>query len=129
MEFGGNHVAYVENSSQSRESIGISQKEPRDPISPGADCATSEKRLSVKESVIRICHRCGKHIGFYPTQKPEALYERLVLATTNEGDVVVDSYMGSGTMPAVCSRLNRTCIGIDSNPEAITVAKTRLGIA
>jgi 16S rRNA G966 N2-methylase RsmD len=65
----------------------------------------------------------------YPTQKPEALYERLVLACTNEKDTVIDLYCGSGTMPAVCKRLGRTCISVDSNPEAIAVAKARLGIA
>lgn len=62
----------------------------------------------------------------YPTQKPEKLIERLLLALTNEGDRVLDPYMGSGTVPAVCHRLGRRCTGIDSSEVAITIARERL---
>lgn len=62
----------------------------------------------------------------YPTQKPEALLERLVLACTNPGDLVLSPYCGSGTVAAVCQRLGRGCIEIDSNPDAIRVAKERI---
>jgi len=62
----------------------------------------------------------------YPTQKPEALLERLVLATTHPGGFVVDPYMGSGTLLAVCKRLGRNAIGIDRNPEAVAVTRERL---
>jgi site-specific DNA-methyltransferase (adenine-specific) len=61
----------------------------------------------------------------YPTQKPEALLERLILATTNPGDLVLDPYMGSGTSVAVAQRLGRDAIGIDRNIEAIEVARKR----
>lgn len=64
----------------------------------------------------------------YPTQKPEALIERLVLALTNPGDDVLDPYCGSGSTPAVCRRLGRGCLGIDESPEAIKACEARLGI-
>jgi len=49
----------------------------------------------------------------YPTQKPEALLERIIKASSNEGDVILDAYCGCGTTVAVAQRLNRKWIGID----------------
>jgi DNA modification methylase len=63
----------------------------------------------------------------YPTQKPEALLERIVSAMSLPGDVVLDPYVGSGTTLAVCARLGRAGIGIDASPVAIRVARARLG--
>jgi DNA modification methylase len=66
----------------------------------------------------------------YPTQKPEALTERVIRASTNPGDLVFDSFMGSGTTQAVALKLGRRFIGADMNLGAIQIAKTRLiGIA
>lgn len=62
----------------------------------------------------------------YPTQKPEALLERLVHACTDPGDLVLDPYVGSGTSAAVCARHGRRHIGIDANPEAIAITRQRL---
>jgi adenine specific DNA methylase Mod len=62
----------------------------------------------------------------YPTQKPEALLERLQRALTVEGDLVVDPYCGSGTTLAVAARLGRSGIGIDASPVAIATARERL---
>jgi site-specific DNA-methyltransferase (adenine-specific) len=62
----------------------------------------------------------------YPTQKPEALLERIVLACTAEGDLVLDPYAGSGTTLAVAARLKRRVIGIDCSPEAVQVTRARL---
>ena len=62
----------------------------------------------------------------YPTQKPEALLERLILSTTNPGDTVLDPYLGSGTTLAVAMRLGRNSVGIDQNPDAIAVARKRM---
>jgi len=69
---------------------------------------------------------CARERTGYPTQKPEALLERLILATTDPGDLVLDPYMGSGTTIAVARRLGRIGIGIDSSPEAVRVASARL---
>jgi site-specific DNA-methyltransferase (adenine-specific) len=62
----------------------------------------------------------------YQTQKPETLLERIILASSNEGDVVLDAFCGCGTTVAVAQRLNRKWIGIDITYNAITVIKKRL---
>ena len=62
----------------------------------------------------------------YPTQKPEALLERIIQASSNEGDVVLDAFCGCGTAVAVAQRLNRQWVGIDITHLAITLLKYRL---
>lgn len=62
----------------------------------------------------------------YPTQKPEALLERIIRASSNEGDLVLDPFCGCGTAVAVAQRLNRRWIGIDVTHLAIGLIKTRL---
>lgn len=62
----------------------------------------------------------------YPTQKPEALLERLLLSCTSPGDLVIDPYAGSGTTLAVAARLGRRALGIDESQVAIQVAYKRL---
>lgn len=71
-------------------------------------------------------HYCNKNRKKHPTQKPEGLYERMILASSNEGDVVVDPFVGSGTMLRVCQQTNRYGIGIDINPEYIGMTEERL---
>ena len=71
-------------------------------------------------------HYCNKNRKAHPTQKPEGLYERMVLASSNEGDVVLDPFCGSGTLLRVCQQTGRKGIGIDINPEYITMARQRL---
>jgi site-specific DNA-methyltransferase (adenine-specific) len=62
----------------------------------------------------------------YPTQKPEALLERILKASSNEGDVVLDPFCGCGTTVQVAQKLNRRWIGIDITHLAIGLIKTRL---
>jgi hypothetical protein len=62
----------------------------------------------------------------YPTQKPEALLERIISVSTNEGDTILDPFCGCGTSIAVAQRLKRTWIGIDITHLAITLIKHRL---
>lgn len=62
----------------------------------------------------------------YPTQKPEALLSRLVLALTDPGDLVIDPYCGSGTTVAAAVKAGRNAIGIDENPEAIAASRKRM---
>jgi DNA modification methylase len=62
----------------------------------------------------------------YPTQKPEALLERLITSLTDPGDLVLDPYLGSGTTSAVCARLDRRVVGVDLNRRAVSIAKKRL---
>lgn len=62
----------------------------------------------------------------HPTQKPEALIERMVLASSDEGDLVLDPFAGSGTTLRVCQILGRNCIGFELNPNYIEIIKKRL---
>ena len=62
----------------------------------------------------------------YPTQKPEALLERIIQASSNPGDVVLDPFCGCGTAIAVAQRLGRRWIGIDITHLAISLMKHRL---
>jgi DNA modification methylase len=61
----------------------------------------------------------------YPTQKPEALLERIIKASSNENSIVLDCFAGSGTTAAVAERLGRRWITIDQNPDSITTVKKR----
>lgn len=62
----------------------------------------------------------------YPTQKPEALLERIIKASSNPGDLVFDCFMGSGTTQAVAMKLGRRFIGSDINLGAVQTATKRL---
>jgi len=70
--------------------------------------------------------RDNKELTGYATQKPKALIERLIKASSNEGDTVADYYLGSGTTAVVCKELNRNFIGCDINPKAIEITNARL---
>ncbi|MBA2453811.1 MAG: restriction endonuclease [Chloroflexia bacterium] len=65
----------------------------------------------------------------YPTQKPEALLERIIKASSNEGDIVLDPFCGCGTTIAVAERLNRRWIGIDVTHLAIAAIVSRMEAA
>ncbi len=69
--------------------------------------------------------RSKEYLG-YPTQKPIKLLERIILASSNEGDIVADFFCGAGTTLAVAKKLKRNWIGTDNNPKAIELCKTRL---
>lgn len=62
----------------------------------------------------------------YPTQKPEALLERIINASSNEGDTVLDAYCGCGTTVAVAQRLKRNWIGMDITYQSISLILKRL---
>jgi len=62
----------------------------------------------------------------HPTQKPLALIEMLVKSYSNDGDLILDNCMGSGTLPLACKNLNRKFIGIDSETKYFDIAKKRL---
>jgi site-specific DNA-methyltransferase (adenine-specific) len=62
----------------------------------------------------------------YPTQKPEALLQRLIEACSAPHDLVLDPYAGSGTALVVGTRLGRRTLGIDQSPEALDVIRQRL---
>jgi len=67
----------------------------------------------------------GERTG-YPTQKPEALLERIILASSNPGDLVADFFSGSGTTAAIARRLSRGWLACDISPIAINTTRRRL---
>ncbi len=73
----------------------------------------------------RIGNTAAERLG-YPTQKPEALLERILKASSDEGDVVLDPFCGCGTTVQVAQKLNRRWIGIDITHLAVGLIKTRL---
>jgi len=75
---------------------------------------------------IPIINPMAKERLGYPTQKPEALLERIIEASSNEGDLVLDPFCGCGTTIAVAERLNRRWIGVDITHLAIGLMKHRL---
>ena len=64
--------------------------------------------------------------GLHPTQKPVALLEYLIKTYTNEGDLVLDNCMGSGSTGVACKHLNRDFIGIELDKEYFEIAKKRI---
>lgn len=62
----------------------------------------------------------------YPTQKPEALLERIIQASSKEGDIIADFYWGGGTTPAVAQRLNRRWIACDQSRIAVSITADRV---
>lgn len=71
-------------------------------------------------------HYCNENRQNHPTQKPEGLIERIILASSDENDVVLDPFSGSGTTLRVCQQLNRNGIGIEIHKEYIDLTYDRL---
>ena len=76
-------------------------------------------------SISILAPSARERIG-YPTQKPEALLERIILASSNEGDTVADFFIGGGTTAAVSQRLGRRWIACDQSRVAVAVTAERL---
>jgi site-specific DNA-methyltransferase (adenine-specific) len=93
-----------------------------------ADESPGEKLQNIWEDIPPISALAAERLG-YPTQKPEALLERIIKASSNEGDVVLDPFCGCGTTVQVAQRLNRRWIGIDITHLAIGLIKKRLSDA
>lgn len=74
---------------------------------------------------IGIINKAAKERLGYPTQKPEALLERIIHASSNEGDLILDAYCGCGTTAAVAQRLKRNWIGIDITYQSISLILKR----
>lgn len=68
----------------------------------------------------------GKEKTGYPTQKPEGILRRIIQASSEEGDWVLDFFAGSGTTAAVSAKLGRKFVTVDQNPESIGVVRERL---
>lgn len=74
---------------------------------------------------IPVINTMSKERVGYPTQKPEALLERIIKASSNEGDLVLDPFCGCGTAIVVAHKFNRRWIGIDINKTAYEITKGR----
>lgn len=66
--------------------------------------------------------------ALHPTQKPEEMLKRIILASSNEGDVVLDPFMGSGTTAFVAQKYGRNFIGIEREIKYVEASKKRLGL-
>ena len=67
-----------------------------------------------------------KKFGYHPTQMPECLLERIIIASTNEKDVILDPFMGSGTTGYVAKKLNRHFVGIEKEKKYFDIAQVRI---
>jgi len=84
-----------------------------------------QKIQNLWDDIPPINSQARERLG-YPTQKPEALLERIISASSNEGDVVLDPFCGCGTSISVAEQLHRKWIGIDITHLAITLIRHRL---
>ena len=89
------------------------------------DAAAGNPVQDIISDIRPISSQAKERLG-YPTQKPEALLERIVAASSNEGDVVLDPFCGCGTAIAVAHRLKRRWVGIDITHLAVNLMKHRL---
>ena len=98
-------------------------------MAPGLVTAEKAARGKLPSSVWwhTIVSPTGKEKTGYPTQKPEGILRRMVQASTRPGEGCLDPFCGSGTLGAVAAKLGRRYVLVDSNPEAIRVARERLG--
>ncbi len=71
-------------------------------------------------------HYCAAERLPHPTQKPEALLERIIAASSHPGDLIVDPFSGSGTTARVAQILGRQALGFDINPDYVEMANSRL---
>lgn len=74
----------------------------------------------------RVCGTFKERVKGYPCQMPEALLERIIKASSNEGDIVLDPFAGSGTTLAVAKKLNRRYIGIEISKNYCELIEKRL---
>jgi DNA modification methylase len=81
-------------------------------------------RLPVVQGAERLRGEDGR--ALHPTQKPEALVERCVLASSNEGELVIDPFSGSGTTAVICARLGRKFLGFEMDKAYVSASKKRV---
>jgi len=125
-----NHLSKERKDGQSKQA-----KRKFNPITKKADMVRDENGhivYEIREEVLEnslwetgSMSNSPERIG-YPTQKPEALLERIIKASSNEGDLVADIFSGSGTALVVAEKLNRKWIGCDLGKFAIHTTRKRL---
>ena len=102
--------------------------QPRHSLTAGGTALDTERGTPLNDWWSDITHLTSyqKEWVGYPTQKPEALLERIIKTSSNEGDIVADFFCGGGTTPAVAQRLGRRWIASDISRIAIEVTKGRI---
>lgn len=95
------------------EAIGVIKGEGRRTIDPALRHPSSVQKFNTE-------------VGLHPTQKPVTLMEYLIRTYTNEGDVVLDNCMGSGTTGVACANTGRNFIGIERDPDYFEIARSRI---
>ena len=80
--------------------------------------------MPVVQGKERVRDKTGR--AAHPTQKPENLLERVILASSNKGDVVLDPFLGSGTTAVIAKKLGRKWVGIETENKYIKVAEKRI---
>ena len=120
-----------------KEKVRVPYKDPKQSLRKAFDSGKGmnqeeiekyRKRGKVPETWwedIAVAVRSKQNVG-YPTQKPEALLERIIKASSNEGDLVADFFSGSGTTIAVAEKLGRKWIGSDLGKFAIHTTRKRM---
>jgi len=78
------------------------------------------------KSNLYFSNKSGAGYSFHPTQKPVALLEYLIKTYTNEGEIVLDNCMGSGSTGVACKNINRNFIGIEMDDKYFEIAKERI---
>lgn len=86
---------------------------------------TDIDEVSIEAAKISGCK--GTRKSYHPAQKPVKALERIILAHTQEGDIVLDPFMGSGSTGVACKNLNREFIGIEIDENYFNIAKERIG--
>ncbi|HET9214481.1 MAG TPA: site-specific DNA-methyltransferase [Gaiellaceae bacterium] len=122
-------LVYVKDPGRYRFDAAAVEREPY--MAPGLVTAEKAARGKLPTDVWwhTIVSPTGREKTGYPTQKPEGIVARMVQASTAPGDWCLDPFAGSGTLGAVCRRLGRRFVLVDSNPEAVEVAAARLAVS
>lgn len=118
-------LVYVKNSEKYHFNNETVDREPY--MAPGLVTKEKAARGKLPTDVWwhTIVSPTGKEKTGYPTQKPLGILRRIIQASSQEGDTVLDFFAGSGTTGAAAAELNRNFILVDRNPEAIAVMKER----
>jgi site-specific DNA-methyltransferase (adenine-specific) len=119
-------LVYVKNPDRYWFDAEAVEREPY--MAPGLVTAEKAARGKLPTDVWwhTIVSPTGKEKTGYPTQKPEGILRRIVQASSKPGDWCLDCFAGSGTLGAVAGALGRRFVLIDSNPEAVAVARRRV---
>jgi site-specific DNA-methyltransferase (adenine-specific) len=122
-------LVYVRDPALYRFDAEAVEREPY--MAPGLVTAEKAARGKLPTDVWwhTIVSPTGREKTGYPTQKPEGIVRRMVQASSAPGDWCLDPFAGSGTLGAVCAALGRRFVLIDSNPEAVAVAESRLAVS